>query len=1472
MSSVDFSLITDQIAPLRISANALLKLQTFTIEFWAIVPPVVSGNNDAGCFFSLDSSPYNYSGVTMLWSANDVYITYGSSYMQAAAGVLKNGSYNFISITSDGTTLKYYLNSTLITSAAYTGAILYKNTDNVIGGKLGSNSSNPPFKGLMSDFRVWNYAKTIEQIDEQKGTRLTGSEPGLVLYLPLDSIPVVDKSINSMQITTDSKLLLSDKTPFVATAIPFTINADTARKTYLPPVVSGYLYDVWTTNTGSYSVSKIVDGVKNDITVGTTPQAICIDRDNVAWVANMGTNTVSRIINGIRVLPDIVVGSSPISICCDKNNAIWVTNSASSTVTKIVNGVVSLTVSLAAGSMPQGICCDKDNTIWVCCYGKDKVARIVNDVKVPTDITVGAYPIGICSDSNNAIYVSNWNNANLSKIVSGVVTTTIAVGTNPYDICIDKDNAIWVTNWTSGDVKKIVNDIVVNTIIVGSKPCGICVDKNNAIWVTCYGSNTITKIANGVVSTPVMVGNQPAGHGDTTGMQAAMLFGWLPTEPTAPISFFTKTDTARTSYAVNTIVVDTKRPTINNFTVNLDTSRPLIGMVTIPFNFTADTSRNTYKPNTGYLYDVWCMDSTTGMAYCIINDNISKGIPVGKLPFSSCVDKDNNLYVVNYGSNNVSKIVNGVVVATIDVGGYSSGICVDKDGAILVTSDIPACISKIVNDKVVDTITDSRLSFGDYPVPICVDQNNAVWAVSKPNSLAKIVNGTVVATVDIGGAATGICVDKNGAVWAVICNNNNVVKIVNDVVVSTIKVGTSPLFACIDKNNAVLVSNNDSKTISKIVNGVVVKTITVEGNPYGICVDNTNAVYVSIKVSGIGPNRQCYVVKLVNDVVASKIPTSNLLYNTGDSTGLQAAMLFGWIPGTLPFNTFCDTTRSTVSDVKKIIVQSDSIRVKYSTLAINSDTLRKLTSLIPFSISTDTSRKLCGESTLIADTTRALTVVLDTNFKRSDIGIKSLTIVTGVQSLSDRFTVETVGKSFGGVDNFKGEVAGFKFSFEKATAGRVKNSRGTTYTVQGRPDMGTLLLRTVDMVLGASRYNNGYVIAATAVQLCNMLGISTNITDFVPLGIGSYDDKLKRFTIKEKTVKSFLDRLFGWSSEFADRQIYYFNRNGRITVQEVGKYTTVYNLDDESKYRIENSTSNEQKITKFIDYSLSNKPKPTVTPGKDTVTPFSANVGFSGAAKFGDASLIYEGGLIMNESTAESSTSYVYEPALHFAFASNKNVLKSKVTLSKDETSRTTTTYEYDIVASSVYSSADVDATLTSERTIVETKNNGAWEIDTDHKTIHVPLGNGFFGQRVEEITKEKDGDKHTTVATSMSRGSSGGLASMYMVQLTNGWVHEKDDPTLPKIKDFDGELVTGFSMPVADIPTLNSLIDKINWMNKRKEETISLSVIVVPGVDLVDAVSGAIIYEGNLYYPQSTNATINERGTRQQINAVRWY
>lgn len=828
-------------------------------------------------------------------------------------------------------------------------------------------------------------------------------------------------------------------------------------------------------------------------------------------------------------------------------------------------------------------------------------------------------------------------------------------------------------------------------------------------------------------------------------------------------------------------------------------------------------------------------------------------ITVGSSPYIICVDRNGIVWIVNQGGNSITKLVNGVVDATIatTIPAPPYGMCVDKNNKLWITDIAMGKIHSIEN-----SVVSTGISVCNNPYAICVDKNNAIWVTSvSSRTVVKIVDGVVAASITVGNAPQSICVDKDNSVFVANKSDGTVSKIVNDVVVATITVGNGPMGICIDKNNAVWVANSNSVwatdsgdgTASKIINDVVVATIPTGKISRGICVDNDNAIFVSNSGDGT-------IAKIVNDVVVEIIPAGVSPSLLGDATGMQAELLFNSGPTLITVLVNVDTLRAVVNSTPiPVIIKIDLYRVVGNNVTINMDTFRNVSKI-----------QICN-----LDTKRILAQNITPNFSQSDIGLKSISIQTGVQSLSDRFTLETVGKTFSDTDNFTGEVIGFSFSFEKAETRESITSMGTTYTVTGRPDMNNFLFGSVYMIRGSSLYNGGRVINATAKSLCAAIGVdATNITDFIPLGIGSLDEDTKIFKIKEKSKKAFLDKLFGWSSEFAHRQIYYTNRNGKVVVNEVGRHTTVYDLNDQSKYKIENINTQRQRIRKFVDVSESSDadpPKPT--PGKSVTSINYTNSPFSGSAVFGDSSLVYASGLLIQEITTDSTTTYTYEPANSFAFNSSKNILRTKKTLSNDDAKRTITTYEYGIAIHGPYASSDVDVSLTSEHTIVEVKKDGSWEVTEEHKIYHVPLGNGFFGQRVVEISE----DNHITVANSISRGSPGGLASMYTVQQYAGYtITPPDNAETPH--DFIGELRYPVNIPVAEISIVNDLIGIINNMDNKIEETINLSIIVKPGATLVDAVKGAVTYKGNLYYIQTTSATINDRGTRQQISAIRWY
>jgi hypothetical protein len=92
-----------------------------------------------------------------------------------------------------------------------------KRTTNTIGGSV--TFSNRDLKGKMADVRIWNKARTQAEIQADMSKRLTGQEPSLVGYWPLNetklegsALKVSDLSKNNLHGTITGALLVEDTT------------------------------------------------------------------------------------------------------------------------------------------------------------------------------------------------------------------------------------------------------------------------------------------------------------------------------------------------------------------------------------------------------------------------------------------------------------------------------------------------------------------------------------------------------------------------------------------------------------------------------------------------------------------------------------------------------------------------------------------------------------------------------------------------------------------------------------------------------------------------------------------------------------------------------------------------------------------------------------------------------------------------------------------------------------------------------------------------------------------------------------------------------------------------------------------------------------------------------------------------------------------------------------------------------------
>jgi hypothetical protein len=98
---------------------------------------------------------------------------------------IKWNEWNHVAITNDGVTAKTYINGIQAASGLAGGAAAIDNTSLIIGRSLDGNMDSF-YKGVLTEVRIWDRARSVQEIQDTMLKRLTGKETGLKGYWPMD--------------------------------------------------------------------------------------------------------------------------------------------------------------------------------------------------------------------------------------------------------------------------------------------------------------------------------------------------------------------------------------------------------------------------------------------------------------------------------------------------------------------------------------------------------------------------------------------------------------------------------------------------------------------------------------------------------------------------------------------------------------------------------------------------------------------------------------------------------------------------------------------------------------------------------------------------------------------------------------------------------------------------------------------------------------------------------------------------------------------------------------------------------------------------------------------------------------------------------------------------------------------------------------------------------------------------------------
>jgi glucose/arabinose dehydrogenase len=162
-----------------VATGNLYNAQNLTVELW--VKAQATSPNGA----ELLSNGDNY-GLRMESNGALLFFIHSGadSWQEYALGGinLKDNAWHHIAVTKDGSSVKFYVDGALRSTAAASLAIVYGLGPNLVIGQHGNGGTAYTLTGSVDEVRIWNTARTAAQIQASWNKELTAPQTGLLGY------------------------------------------------------------------------------------------------------------------------------------------------------------------------------------------------------------------------------------------------------------------------------------------------------------------------------------------------------------------------------------------------------------------------------------------------------------------------------------------------------------------------------------------------------------------------------------------------------------------------------------------------------------------------------------------------------------------------------------------------------------------------------------------------------------------------------------------------------------------------------------------------------------------------------------------------------------------------------------------------------------------------------------------------------------------------------------------------------------------------------------------------------------------------------------------------------------------------------------------------------------------------------------------------------------------------------------------
>ena len=441
--------------------------------------------------------------------------------------------------------------------------------------------------------------------------------------------------------------------------------------------------------------------------------------------------------------------------------------------------------------------------------------------------------------------------------------------------------------------------------------------------------------------------------------------------------------------------------------------------------------------------------------------------------------------------------------------------------------------------------------------------------------------------------------------------------------------------------------------------------------------------------------------------------------------------------------------------------------------------------------------------------------------QRSNPGMVSMSIELNEMSLSDSFSLETT-KELNVLDSIEGRILDFDYRYVVSET----EQQDMTVSARGMYDVDALLYQPITYSGGRTKQRLSQHMESIASALGKKLNFSAG--DFTHTGTWVGDGQ---------TYESIITTLFGWSSSVPHKQINVFMRAGdnSINVVQRGYERRTTDITDTHHTRATYTRS----LERTMWTSGNNSTGGSGSGHSLYVEPLP----FWGTLTFGDALCSYESGYLVSEESNGSISTYEYTGD---GFGENRYL--SRKVINHTDGSVTDIRYDYN------KGKGGVLILGTETETTTDSKGNS-----TVRKTIHAPLGNGFYGTSVY-IDGEFQG-------SSIGTGSPAATASRYLRNqeaITLGGP-QYDDSNVGGSLDY----LKSCDFPIEEKDIVRGYLNDLKWLNRKIRETVTMDIYEYGHViDFTERVR----FKGHEYYLVSNNIRQTTTELKQSIQLVRWY